>query len=112
MDATDTSSPGNSPGAGDDATAAYRVTAPPTGGPGGWPSAAPMGEAREVFEQVVRETDEAPLRQAIRVALTVVVIVIVTMGTIAWQDLDDRVDRQERQVQQLEQQVQELEARD
>lgn len=114
MDRTDASHTSDGPPGArdtrDDATAAYQVTGPPTGGPGGWPNAAPVGEAREVFERMVRETDEPPLRQAVRLVLTIVVIVIVTVGTIAWRDLDDRIDRQEREVRDLQVRVQQLEA--
>lgn len=93
-----------------DATSPYEVTGPPTGGPGRWPTEMPSAEARSMFEQLVRETEEPPSRVALRVVTVLVIIIITIAGTIAWDDLDEDIARNEARIALLEREVDRLRA--
>lgn len=77
------------------------VSAPPTGGPGRWPAVPITGDARSVLQDLIRETEEPGLRQAIRVLMTVIIAAVVIFGSWAWRDIDRRLDDREAEVQQL-----------
>lgn len=91
-----------------DLTSHYEVTGPPTGGPGRWPAEMPEGEIRTMLEQLIRETEEPPSRVALRVVTVLVIIVIILVGSIAWEDLDERITSNEVRIARLEQQVDRL----
>lgn len=93
-----------------DLTSDYEVTAPPTGGPGRWPTEMPSGEARASIEQLIRETEEPASRVALRMVTVVVLILIVVAGTVAWDNLDGDIAENEARIAQLEREVAQLRA--